>query len=177
MPADLREADALIAFVDISRILTVRQPPIEVARHLNHFYREVGTATRGAGGQVVKYLGDGALLCFDADHVNTAVLALLELKQDVERWMDSLGWDCRLKVQAHFGPTVVGTYDDGATTFFDVFGRTVNTAATLETAGFTLSAQAFRQLAPETRKRFKKHTLPITYIRVEESHAKVKPAP
>jgi hypothetical protein len=33
-----------------------------------------------------------------------------------------------------------------------------------------LSPQAFRKLEPETRKLFKKHTPPVTYIPVEERH-------
>ena len=36
--------------------------------------------------------------------------------------------------------------------------------------GFTLTPQAFRQLNPDTRKLFKKHTPPVTYIPLEELH-------
>jgi hypothetical protein len=49
-----------------------------------------------------------------------------------------------------------------------VLGKAVNVTATLEGAGVTLSAEAFRKLAPELRARFKKHTAPITYIRLED---------
>ena len=44
----------------------------------------------------------------------------------------------------------------------------VNTAARLDASGVTLSVEAFRKLGPELRTRFKKHTLPITYIRSED---------
>jgi len=44
----------------------------------------------------------------------------------------------------------------------------VNTTATLEGSGVTLSVSAFRKLGPELRRRFRKHTPPITYIRLED---------
>jgi len=50
-----------------------------------------------------------------------------------------------------------------------VLGKAINVAASLEGTGVTLSAEAFRKLAPELRTRFKKHTAPITYIRLGDS--------
>jgi hypothetical protein len=34
-----------------------------------------------------------------------------------------------------------------------------------------MTPPAFRALSPETRKMFKKHTPPVTYIALEDSHA------
>jgi hypothetical protein len=51
-----------------------------------------------------------------------------------------------------------------------VLGRNVNTTAILSGFGLTLSSEAFRQLSPELRRRFKKHTAPTTYIRTEDPH-------
>jgi adenylate cyclase len=179
MPAELRETEALVVFLDISRFMSVlrRHAEIEVTQQLNEFYRKVSAAVTGAHGTVVKYLGDGALVFFEREHADTGVVALLGLQQDVDHWLAGLGWDCRLKVQAHYGVTVAGTFDDGIRVFFDVFGATVNTAATLQSAGFSLSAQAFRQLTPSTRNQFKKHTESVTYIHIDDSHAKVRAAP
>jgi class 3 adenylate cyclase len=53
---------------------------------------------------------------------------------------------------------------------YDILGKTVNIAVRLESQGVALSAEAFRQLGPEMRRRFKKHTPPISYIRVEDQH-------
>ena len=178
MPADLRETEALIVFLDISRFAAVmrRSSELEATRQLNDFYRLIVKATKGAGGTVVKYLGDGAMLFFEGERADAGVVAMLQLKHDVDQWMASRGWDGRLKVQAHYGTMIAGTFDDGEHTFFDVFGAAVNTAATLESGGFALTAQAFRQLAPETRTKFKKHTPPITYIHVADSHASLRAA-
>jgi hypothetical protein len=50
----------------------------------------------------------------------------------------------------------------------DVIGKTVNPAAMLDSTGVTLSVTAFRKLGPALRRRFKKHTPPVTYIRAED---------
>jgi len=43
-----------------------------------------------------------------------------------------------------------------------------NVAAMLDATGVTLSVEAFRKLGPDVRARFKKHTPPITYIRLQD---------
>jgi hypothetical protein len=40
----------------------------------------------------------------------------------------------------------------------------------LDSTGVALSVEAFRKLSPDMRRRFKKHTPPITYIRTEDPH-------
>ena len=75
-------------------------------------------------------------------------------------------------VKAHFGTVIAGHYrsgGDGAQRF-DIIGENVNVAARLDSHGFAISAEAFRKLGADTRKRFKKHTPPITYIRVGDKH-------
>jgi len=52
----------------------------------------------------------------------------------------------------------------------DVYGETVNTAATMQSNGIAVSPQVFRLLSPAARKLFKKHTPPVTYIPVNEPH-------
>jgi hypothetical protein len=37
-----------------------------------------------------------------------------------------------------------------------------------DATGVTLSVAAFRKLGPALRRRFKKHTAPVTYIRLED---------
>jgi hypothetical protein len=49
-------------------------------------------------------------------------------------------------------------------------GNEVNNCAIMKSNGFALSAEVFRKLNSETRKYFKKHTPPITYIPIENIH-------
>ena len=97
-----------------------------------------------AGGRVVKFMGD------------------------VDDLMESRRWDCRLTVKAHFGTAVAGPYGAAGAKRFDVIGKAVNTAAALEGSGVALSVTAFRTLGPELRRRVRKHTPPVTYIRHED---------
>jgi adenylate cyclase len=138
---------------------------------MNAYYELAGSAIRGAGGQVVKFIGDAMLVAFPTEMAERGILALLDLKDSADRFMEGEGWDCRLVAKAHFGPVAAGEFGAGPDRRYDVLGKTVNVAARLEASGgVALSAEAFRCLGAEARKRFKKHTPPITYIRQEDAH-------
>ena len=102
--------------------------------------------------------------------MNRGVLALRELKDAGDAWLDSRKVSCRHVIKAHFGPVFGGMVGTRRVKQFDFFGETVNIAATLRSNGFAITPQVFRKLDPDTRKQFKKHTPPITYIPVGESH-------
>jgi adenylate cyclase len=164
------EVPLLIAFVDLTRFFlqSQRVSDTELADTLDAFYECVSARIDKSGGRVVKFLGDAALVVFPEDAVDRGVEALLETKDAVDDLMESRRWDCRLTVKAHFGTTVAGPFGGAGAKRFDVIGKAVNTTATLEGSGVTLSVSAFRKLGPELRRRFRKHTPPITYIRLED---------
>ncbi|HXI11759.1 MAG TPA: adenylate/guanylate cyclase domain-containing protein [Thermoanaerobaculia bacterium] len=142
-----------------------------VAGVMDDYYALAGSAIRGAGGRVVKFIGDATLCVFPPDQADRAILELLELKNAADAFMTKRGWDCRLVVKVHFGPVAAGEFGAGADRRYDVLGKTVNVAVRLEASGgVDLSAEAFRCLGPEARTRFKKHTPPITYIRQADAH-------
>lgn len=163
------ERALLIAFLDLTRFHSQvgRRSDLEVADLLEAFYERVSAGVTASGGRVVKWMGDGALIVWPEDAVDAGARALLELKEGVDAWMSELGWPCRLQAKAHYGSAVAGPIADSA---FDVIGKAVNTAALMKTHGVSLSPQAFRKLAPETRKAFRKHTPPIRYIRSDDPH-------
>ena len=170
MPETRSEAPLLVAFVDLTRFGTQSQrvEDAELAEVLDAYYERVGAAVSEAGGRVVKFVGDGAVIAFAEDRVDRGVEMLLGLKDAIDRFMAQRGWECRLIVKAHFGPAIVGPFGAAGDKCHDVVGKTVNTAATLDSTGVALSAAAFRKLGPELRRRFKKHTPAITYIRLED---------
>jgi adenylate cyclase len=170
-PTAPTETPLLIAFADLTRFMLncERTPDLELARLMDELYVRVGEKIAAAGGAVVKFIGDAALVVFPESRVDEGVAALLELKDETDVWLAKRGWDSRLVVKAHFGTAVAGSYGPRDLQRFDVIGRDVNLAATIETRSFGLSAQAFRKLSPETRKRFKKHTPPITYIPLDSA--------
>ena len=169
--ADFTAVPILVAFVDLTRFAAHSEglDDLEVAATVDAYYERVHAVVQAAGGRVVKFIGDAALLVFPADGVDAGVLGLVELKGVIDAFLVERAWPCRLTVKAHFGTVAAGAFGARDDKRYDVLGKTVNTAARLKSTGIALSADAFRQLGPDLRKRFKKHTPPITYIRHEDS--------
>jgi adenylate cyclase len=166
------EVPLLVAFTSFTRFAAqaARLEDVQVARVMSDYYELAGTAVTAAGGRIVKFIGDATLVVFPAEAVDGGVLALLDLKDTSDRFMAAQDWECRLIVRVHFGPVIAGQFGASSDKRYDVLGKTVNTTARLESTGVALSVETFRQLGAETRRRFKKHTPPITYIRQEDSH-------
>ena len=172
-PLDLAariELPLLIVFADLTRFAaqSARVSETELADTMDAFYERVATRTTAAAGKVVKFIGDAALLVFQEESLDAGVRMLLDLKDDVDSWFGQLGWECRLVIKAHFGPVIAGPFGPPGDKRFDVLGKTVNAAAMLGSTGVTLSSEAFQRLSPELRQRFKQHTPPITYVRIED---------
>jgi len=177
--AELRtEVPLLIAFVDLTRFgaQSERTDDLELAETLDAYYEHIGAAVQGAGGTVVKFEGDAALIVFPASEVDRGVETLLALKDSVDHLMAQRGWGCRLIAKAHFGTVIAGPFGVAGDKRPDVIGRAVNTAAMLDATGVTLSVEAFRKLGRDLRARFKKHTPPITYIRNADPRRARRPA-
>jgi class 3 adenylate cyclase len=167
------EAPLLVAVTNLSRYTAQVDgvADLDVAGVMADYYELAGSTIGAAGGRVVKFIGDAMLAVFPADGVDRGVLCLLDLKSAADRFMADRGWDCHLVVKAHYGTVAQGEFGPGDDQRYDVLGKTVNVTFRLENSGgVTLSVEAFRQLGPDTRARFKKHTPPITYIRQEDLH-------
>ena len=162
----------LVAFSDLSAFTRVVQGQSEgeIFALMTGYYELVGDVIAAGGGKVVKFIGDAALLVFPDDGIDAGVLALRALKERGDQFFAARDKPCRHAIKVHFGPVfcgLIGTRDDQR---FDLFGHAVNIAALLPANGLALTPQVFRRLAPETRQHFKKHTPPITYIAVADSH-------
>jgi len=166
------ELSLLVGFIDLTgfALQSTRVADDDLAGVIDGYYQLVAERVSAAAGRVVKYIGDGALVVFDADQTDRGVEALLELKLLVDRYFEQLGWACRATVKVHVGTAIAGPYGPLDDRRFDVIGKAVNTAAMLDASGVALSVEAFRKLSPTLRQRFKKHTWPVTYIRVEDPH-------
>ncbi len=166
------EIPLLVVFADLSRYAaqSLCVDDAQLAQIMDAHYERVAARIESAGGKLVKFIGDPVLAVFPQESADRGTQALLDLKDEVDRSFESFGWLCRLIIKAHFGPVIAGPYGAAGAKRVDVLGKSVNAAAMLDSTGVALSAEAFRQLEPETRKRFKKHTPTITYIRAEDPH-------
>jgi adenylate cyclase len=169
---DFSEVSLVVAFASFNKYTAQidRLDDIEVARVMADYYELATSVVHAGGGRVVKFIGDAALVVFPEEGADAGVQALLNLKNAADEFMIARQWDCRLVVKVHAGTVAAGHVGDGADKRYDVLGKAVNVAARLESSGVALSAEAFRSLGADMRKRFKKHTPPITYIRHEDAH-------
>ena len=160
----------LIVFLDLTRFMAQSQrgDDDDLATTLDGFYQRVTTAVRRSEGRVVKFIGDAALIVYPEVRIDAGVTMLLELKPAIDRYLSERGWESRMNAKVHFGEVVAGPFGDADEQRFDVIGRAVNIAAVLESHGVTLSSDAFRKLSPALRQQFRKHTPPVTYIRLDD---------
>lgn len=167
-----QEIELLVAFFGLTGLTRfARDPQLqEVFDTLSAYFEFVGDIIEDSGGKVVKFIGDEGLIVYPADNVNGGVLALMTLKDSGDAWLAERNMPCRNIVQVHFGPVVCGLIGTRSDKRFDVYGETVNIAAKLKSDGFAITPEVFDRLNAATQKLFKKHTPPITYILVSESH-------
>lgn len=159
------EIPLLIAFVDLTRFaaLSEQVSDTELAAAIDAYYERVAQTVSAAGGRVVKFIGDAALIVFPEEAVDRGLQALLDLKDFVDRDMEARGWGCRLAVKAHFGEVIAGPFGAAGDKRFDVLGRAVITAAKLSSTGVTLSEAAFRMLGPGLQRRFQRQNATGTH--------------
>jgi adenylate cyclase len=72
MSAIRPEVPLLVVFVDLTRfaVQSQRVRDSELADTLDAYYERVAVTVEAAGGRVVKYIGDGALVVFGEDTVD-----------------------------------------------------------------------------------------------------------
>jgi len=170
-----RKADLLISFMDIRGFLGIAGAVPDLIRLfdlLNGWAAIIIKEIDEAGGRVVKFIGDACLSIFHGEDTDAGVLALLSAKTKAEAYLQKNGFPNRMRVTAHVGEAVIGEFGFGTCKAVDVFGDSVNTAASLERSDrrgqLIISPQAFRKLTPPVRKMFHKFTPPIVYIAEQE---------
>jgi len=160
------ERSLSIVFTNLTRYTaqSLRVSDREIADTMDQYYEHTGKAVAGAGGTVVKFIGDGALLLFPEGRVDRGVSMLFSLKRSVDQLMEKRNWEPRLAAKVHFGRVVVGEFGSRGEKRFDILGKEVNAAARMRSNGITLSESAFRKLGARLRKQFQKNAPPITYL-------------
>ncbi len=167
-----KKCNMLVSFADITNFArnSQRMSLQQLAEFVTEFYSIVDDTIESNGGQVLKFIGDAALIVFPEDKVVIGVKSLLTCKQRVDKWLNEQKSDSQLVVKAHFGELMHGSFRVMDRAVIDVIGESVNVSALLKSNGFAMTPQVFRKLDSNTRKLFKKHTPPVTYIPTTEYH-------
>jgi len=165
LPADCEATTLGVAFFDLSRMAewASSEDDARVAGFFQAFYALAAERIEPAGGRIVKFMGDAGLAVFGPEAGEQVIFALADFAREARAKAAEFGLDAYLNVSVHVGPVLAGSFGAPGAERFDVIGKTVNIAARLGRRGLTLSAQAFRCLSPDARKRFAKITPPTTY--------------
>jgi class 3 adenylate cyclase len=162
------EHEMLVGFYDLTGYTrySEKRQPLDLLKMMAGYFALTGDIIMEGGGRLIKTLGDQGLVAFfDAD---AGIAALMRVQKEGDAWVAAQGYKSNAVVQLNFGPVALGMVGARGQEILDVYGKTVNVAAVLPTRGFAMTPAAFRALKPETRKLFKKHTPPVSYIGVED---------
>ena len=158
----------LICFYDIrgfTRLVDQTTTDLDTFVLLNEMARKAEQHVQSSGGEVVKFIGDAALIIYPEERIDDGVRALLELKTGLQQILLDHGKKADVLFALHVGEVAVGPFGTSGRT--DVLGSAVNTTAQLEKtpckSTFIISPQLFRRLSTGTRKLFHKFTPPVVY--------------
>ena len=165
-----KQKKLLVAFCDLTNYAKMSRKidETEVFMYLSNMYEVIGEIIESSCGQIIKFIGDAVLITFEEKDIDKGIIALKKLKTEIDLYNKKINIESQLIIKVHYGQVVTGMIGTKNKKMYDIFGNVVNIAATLPSNGYAISVEAFRQLKPETRKLFKKHTPPITYIGVDE---------
>lgn len=135
------ECDMVIALADIARTTQMAQAMSnrELFEMFSQFYELVGGIVEGAGGKVVKCMGDAALVVFPGDAPEQAIAGLRHLKIEGEDWLAGYSADPQIYLKAHIGSVVCGPLGPAGEKRFDIVGDAVNELFLMRSGDFVLS--------------------------------------
>jgi adenylate cyclase len=132
-----------IMFLDVRGFTRISESrlPYDIVFLLNQFFGVIGAAIEAEGGWIDKYLGDGLLAVFGRDcDAQSACRQALRAVRRIDTALDELnvrlmaefGDRLDVGIGIHAGSLVLGRVGHAGSAALTVIGRTVNTAARLE---------------------------------------------
>lgn len=169
---NIQEKQILICFADLTnfRNTVSKYTSIELFEYISEVQKITTDIIKEHKGFVLKNNADETLMIFDENQIDNGVIGLLKLKKYLDEFNRKNKLESVVRIKCHYGIVAVGYMTVNEQSRLDIMGNEVNICATLKSNGFSMTAETFRKLSPETRKYFKKHTPPISYIPVEEWH-------
>ena len=140
-------SDRIIVVVDVAgfhRSVCRHLSDREILSFLSAYAGLIGPRVRAAGGEVIKYMGDAAVLIFPTSDPAGVVSSLRDLKVDLDTFLTKPGWRASLTVRAHIGRVAVGLVGGVS----DIAGSAVNETFLLRGEGMILSTALREKLRP-----------------------------
>jgi class 3 adenylate cyclase len=123
-----RRERLILAVVDVAEFAraSALHPDERIFDQLRRHYELVGREVGAAGGRVVKFMGDAALLAFPADDPAAVSERLERLRNESDRLWRSFGEGCTLLMKAGVGEVVSGPLGAPGDERPDVVGGALN---------------------------------------------------
>ncbi len=141
--------ERVIVFVDVHNYSMAFGGPLESGEFLQEMYEQLGEVIVGAGGEIIKYMGDSILSIFPAGSATAAVACGQEMRKSFAELVRKRGLpgEIVLEVGIGAGPVVVGECGHRTLRQKDVFGEEVNRAARIgHYRGVAITEQVYEQV-------------------------------
>jgi adenylate cyclase len=146
------EREVAILFADIRAFtaFSEKKLPYDVVFVLNQYFRTMGEAVEGAGGQLDKFIGDGVMALFGIEGspengcrsaLEAARRMAVGLKELNENLKNDLPEPLRIGIGIHVGNVIVGDMGYAGARSVTAIGDPVNTASRLETMNKEYTSQ------------------------------------
>jgi len=139
----------IIMFVDVHNYSLAFDDLLENYRFLQAMYEQLGELIVGAGGEIIKYLGDAILCIFPAGQAVQAVACGQHMRRVFADLVASSGLpeEIVLEVGIGSGPVVVGECGHRSLRQRDVFGDEVNCVARIgHYRGVAITERVYEQV-------------------------------
>ncbi len=135
------EQDVLLAVADISHFLTIvnEKNNLEVYHFLKAFYEKVEICLEKSEGNTVKYIGDSVFIAFPPENVSSSINNLKNMKNKIDKWLNTENEYSVCKLKVHFGKAAVGRISPMGSENIDIFGSVVNELFMLPDGEFVFS--------------------------------------
>ena len=165
LPDRLTRRKAISVFVDIagfSQMAGRIGDDDDVILFLDGFYDLVVDHLEGAGGDVIKYMGDASIAVFDETDAERAIDAVVNLRASFPAYADSRGAPgAELRASITLGNVVIGPF--GRKGIRDVLGLGAAQAINTSGPGIVISEPVYRKLPAGLRSPWRKRTGRVTY--------------
>ncbi len=136
----------------------------ELAQLVDRFYCLAAEAVESAGGEVVKYVGDGCLAIFDEADAVAAVACARGLAGPVATLGRDFSIDLDVGANIHLSVVVEGEFGRGASRSHDIIGPgVIHTFRMGAGPGVRISEPVYRKQPNDQRSKWKKRQPPATY--------------
>lgn len=159
----------LIVLIDLAGYTKSYQSndDLHIAAMVQDYYALCTAAIGGAGGTLIKFMGDGCLATFAPEDAPRAVEALVALTAEIDMLAKRHQVSIALGANVHLASVVEGTFGGR----LDVLGRGVNQTFLLGGGrGIRLSEPAYRALPSDARSPWTKHKPPAIYTLDQPAH-------